>query len=103
RGVGGVESPMRPAARDLFEERQDNNGKDRPSGRCISHGVTDFNALGTPTKIVQPPAVTIILFEAYTHYRQILTDGRPLPKEPEPAWLGISVGRLEGGTIGVHT
>jgi hypothetical protein len=84
-GVGGVEIPMRPAARALFQERQDNNGKDRPSGRCISHGVTDFNALGTPTKIVQTQAVTIILFEAYNHYRQILTDGRPLPKDPEPA------------------
>jgi hypothetical protein len=102
-GVGGVEIPMRPAARALFQERQDNNGKDRPSGRCISHGVTDFNALGTPTKIVQTQAVTIILFEAYNHYRQILTDGRPLPKDPEPAWLGYSIGRWEGDTFVVDT
>jgi hypothetical protein len=102
-GFGGVEVPMRPAARALFQERQDNNGKDRPSGRCISHGVTDFNALGTPTKIVQTPAVTIILFEAYNHYRQILTDGRPLPTDPQPAWLGYSVGRWDGDTFVVQT
>ena len=102
-GFGGVEIPMRPQARALFQERQDNNGKDRPSGRCISHGVTDFNALGTPTKIVQTPAVTIILFEAYNHYRQILTDGRPLPVDPQPAWLGYSVGRWEGETFVVET
>ena len=102
-GFGGVEIPMRPAARALFQERQDNNGKDRPSGRCISHGVTDFNALGTPTKIVQTPAVTIILFEAYNHYRQILTDGRPLPTTSQPAWLGYSVGRWEGDTFVVET
>jgi len=65
--------------------------------------VTDFNALGTPTKIVQTPAVTIILFEAYNHYRQILTDGRPLPTTSQPAWLGYSVGRWEGDTFVVET
>jgi hypothetical protein len=70
-GADGVEIPMRPAALALFRERQENEGKDRPSGRCISHGVTDFHALNTPTKIVQTPGVTSILFEAYNHYRQI--------------------------------
>jgi hypothetical protein len=61
--------PMRPQALAIYRERQDNNGKDRPSGRCVSHGLTDFNLLGMPTKIVQTPSVTIILFEAYNHYR----------------------------------
>lgn len=102
-GAGGVKIPMRPVAAAIFKERQDTNGKDRPSGRCISHGVTDFNVLGTPTKIVQTPAVTIILFEAYNHYRQILTDGRPLPVDPQPAWLGYSVGRWEGDTFVVQS
>ena len=87
----GVEVPFTPASRAVWEERRANNGKGRPSERCISHGVTDFDALGTPTKIVQTPAVTIVLFEAYNHYRQILTDGRPLPKNPQPAWLGLEL------------
>lgn len=102
-GADGVEIPMRPTAVALFRERQDNEGKDRPSGRCISHGVTDFNALNTPTKIVQAPSVTIVLFESYNHYRQILTDGRPLPTDPQPAWLGYSIGRWEGDTFVVDT
>ena len=102
-GAYGVEIPMRPAAEAIWRERQANEGKDRPSGRCISHGVTDFNALNTPTKIVQTPSVTIVLFESYNHYRQILTDGRPLPKDPQPAWLGYSVGRWEGDTFVVDT
>ena len=102
-GADGVEIPMRPAALALFRERQENEGKDRPSGRCISHGVTDFHALNTPTKIVQTPGVTIILFEAYNHYRQILTDGRPLPNDPQPAWLGYSVGRWDGDTFVVQS
>ena len=99
----GVEIPMRPWAAALFQERQENFGKDRPSGRCISHGVTDFNALPTPTKIVQTPGITVVLFEAYNHYRQILTDGRPLPVDPQPAWLGYSVGHWEGDTFVVET
>ncbi|HKF67894.1 MAG TPA: hypothetical protein VKB36_15220, partial [Vicinamibacterales bacterium] len=36
----GVEVPWTPRAKAIFDERQANNGKDRPSGKCISHGVT---------------------------------------------------------------
>jgi hypothetical protein len=99
----GVEVPFTPASKALFEERQAANGKGRPSERCLSHGVTDFNALATPTKFIQTPKVTIVLFEAYNHYRQIFTDGRPLPKDPQPAWLGYSAGRWEGSTFVVET
>jgi len=99
----GVVVPFRPQAKALFDERQANFGKDRPSGRCVSHGVTDFDALATPTKFIQTPTVTVILFESYNHYRQIMTDGRPLPKDPEPAWLGYSIGRWEGNTFVVET
>ena len=99
----GVAVPFTPRAEALFRERQANNGKGRPSERCLSHGVSDFDALGTPTKIIQTPAVTIVLFEAYNHYRQIFTDGRPLPKDPQPAWLGYSVGKWDGNTFVVDT
>lgn len=99
----GIDVPFRPQAKVLFDERQANNGLDRPSGRCISHGVTDFDALGTPTKFIQTPKVTVILFESYNHYRQVMTDGRPLPKDPEPAWLGYSIGRWDGTTFVVET
>src|SRR3989442_510000 len=54
----GVDVPFTPASRAIFQARQDANGKGRPSERCLSHGVTDFDALGTPTKIIQTPAVT---------------------------------------------
>jgi hypothetical protein len=36
-------------------------------------------------------------------FRQIFTDGRPLPQDPEPAWLGYSIGRWDGDTFVVDT
>jgi len=47
--------------------------------------------------------VTLILFEEFNHYRQIFTDGRPLPVDPQPAWFGYSIGRWEGDRLAVTT
>jgi len=102
-GADGVVIPFMPWSETIFKDRQAANGKGRPSERCLSHGVTDFHALATPTKYIQTPAVTVILFEAYNHYRQIFTDGRPLPKDPQPSWLGYSVGKWEGNTFVVES
>ena len=54
-------------------------------------------------KIVQTPEVIIVLYEDQNPYRQIYTDGRPLPKDPQPAWLGYSVGKWEGDTLVVDS
>jgi hypothetical protein len=44
-----------------------------------------------------------MMFESDGTHRQIHTDGRPLPQDPDPAWLGYSVGRWEGDTLVVET
>jgi hypothetical protein len=49
------------------------------------------------------PFRPLILFEAYNHCRQVMTDGRPLPKDPEPAWLGYSIGKWDRNTFVVDT
>ena len=36
-------------------------------------------------------------------FRQIFTDGRPLPTDPNPTWMGYSVGRWDGDTFVVET
>ena len=53
-------------------------------------------------KFIQTPAVTTILYESLA-YRQIFTDGRSLPVDPNPTWLGYSVGRWEGNTFVIST
>jgi hypothetical protein len=99
----GVEVSMQPWAAKLFQERQENEGRDRPSNQCLPHSVTDFDAHFTPKKLVQTPGALIMLFEAYHSWRQIFTDGRPLPEERDPAWYGYSVGKWEGDTLVVET
>jgi hypothetical protein len=36
-------------------------------------------------------------------YRQIFMDGRELPKDPDPAWMGYSVGHWDGDTLVVES
>jgi len=102
-GADGVAIPMAPWAAKLYAERQENNGKDRPSGRCLPHSVTDFDALFQPRKLIQTPGLVVLLFESYHSYRQIFTDGRALPARRDPAWFGYSIGKWEGDRLVVET
>ena len=45
----------------------------------------------------------MILSERDVTFRQIHTDGRPLPENPDPTWNGYSVGRWEDDTLVVQT
>ena len=95
------ESPMRPEAAELLRKNAEKtrNGE-TPSARCLPHGLprTDlFNY--APFKMIQTPGVIAVLYEADNTYRQIYTDGRKLPVDPQPAWGGYSVGKWEGDTL----
>jgi hypothetical protein len=45
------------------------------------------------TQIVQTPVSVAILYEFDQIWRVIWTDGRELPRDPEPRWFGYSVGK----------
>jgi hypothetical protein len=95
---------LSPWAAALYKDRQENFSKDRPSGRCLPHGIPDAMLVpATPFKIVQTPGVSLILYENQGHYRQVFTDGRGFPKEMESTWLGYSIGKWEGDTFVVET
>jgi hypothetical protein len=99
----GVDVRMKPWAAALYKERQENLAKDRPGGRCLPHSVTDYDAHHMPKKVIQTPGVVVMLFESYHSFRQIFTDGRPLPAERDPAWFGYSSGQWEGDALVVNT
>lgn len=54
-------------------------------------------------RIIQSPNVVGLLYERGAIYRQIFMDGRELPKDPNPTWMGYSVGHWEGDTLVVET
>ena len=56
-----------------------------------------------PRKILQFPGLMVILYERDTVYRQIFTDGRPLPVDPQPSFYGYSTGTWDGDTLVVQT
>jgi len=45
----------------------------------------------------------MVLYEADTVFRQIFSDGRTLPPDPQPSWLGYSVGKWMGDAFVVET
>jgi hypothetical protein len=95
--------PFQPWAEKLFKSRADGSGGlDDPAARCIP-GMPKLNALPYPFKIVDTPSLVIMLFEGFTTFRQIHLDGRALPVDPEPFWMGYSVGRWDGDTLVVDT
>jgi hypothetical protein len=46
----------------------------------------------------------VLIVHEFGHYiRQIWTDGRPHPKDPNPSWMGDSIGKWEEDTLVVDT
>lgn len=95
--------PLKPAARALYNQRIDNNGKDHPGAYCLPSGIPEKDNIPDGLKLVQTEDLTLMLHESRTIYRQIFTDGRPLPKDAEPTWMGYSIGRWDKDTFIVET
>ena len=96
--------PMRPEALALFNQRKDGaRAKEEPDANCLPQGVPKIDAAPVPWKLIQGPRQVTILYEAFNLFREIFTDGRELPKDPNPTWLGYSVGRWDGDTLVVES
>lgn len=99
----GNEVPLQPWAEALLKERMETSGKDYPASRCLPPGVPNITFAPHPFKIIQMTGLVVILHEALMTFRQIFTDGRALPEEAEPTWMGYSVGTWEGNQLVVRT
>jgi hypothetical protein len=95
--------PLTPWGRDIYNARIANNGKDHPGVSCLPSGIPEKDNIPDGLKLVQTEDLTLLLHESRTIYRQIFSDGRPLPKDPQPTWMGYSIGHWDKDTFVVET
>jgi hypothetical protein len=99
---GGL--PYQPWAKELVQQRIAQKGKDDPSSRCIPGGLVKLHTNPFRRKFIQTPGLLVILFERDATFRQIYTDGRPLPAEVDlPSFNGFSTGTWDGDTLVVQS
>jgi hypothetical protein len=96
------ESIFLASAEALFKKHLSDFRRDNPVSHCLPGGPFTILAGGLH-RIMQSPTVLALLYEAGSNYRQIFLDGRQLPRDPNPAWLGYSVGHWDGDTLVVET
>lgn len=95
---------MLPWAAALYQQRAENYRRDSDGVHCLPPGPKAGIAVGNfPMKIIQTPSVVAVLYEYQTVFRQFFMDGRGLPEDPNPTWMGYSVAHWEGDTLVVTT
>lgn len=95
------DQPLRPEAVAITEARQ-KSGRDFQSAYCLPSGLP-ASTLTLHVKMVHGPGEIAVLSGAGDPAREIYTDGRTMPDNPEPSWMGTSSGRWEGDTLVVET
>jgi len=93
-----------PWAAALLKQREQNFRNDTDGINCRPPGPKAGIGVGNiPFRIMQTPGLIAVLYEYQTIYRQIFTNGRELPKDPNPTWMGYSTGTWDGDTLVVTT
>jgi hypothetical protein len=97
-------SDIQPWAEALYQQRVRDMGKDAPRATCLPDPFPYYHMVDLG-RFVQTPALIVVLYQGTTNsvHRTIFTDGRKLPKDPNPTWMGYSIGHWEGDTLVVET
>jgi hypothetical protein len=95
------QEPLQPAVKALLEKAPQGGGA--PPTLCPLPTLPLEDLLPVPFKIIQTPRVMMMLYEDNDMFRQIFNDGRKLPDDPQPSWLGYSVGKWVGDTFVAET
>ena len=100
--LGNQPVEMLPWAREVYAKRSVGFAKDSPESNCLPSGPTSGLFGMAPVKFIQTRNLLVLLYED-APTRQVFLDGRPLPKDPNPTWMGYSVGRWDGDTLVIET
>ena len=97
---GGL--PYQPSTAEVVKRRTADQVQD-PNVHCMPRGAPRIWTDDYYKRLFQTSDRLIILTERNMQYRQIFTDGRPLPADPNPTWNGYSTGKWDGDTLVVET
>jgi hypothetical protein len=97
-GIKPEDEPLQPEAAAIYKQRLEHPAPPQclPASIPMTLQILTF-------KIIQAPQEIVMLPEIYDPPRQIHTDGRSLPKDPDPTWMGYSIGHWQGDTLVVDT
>jgi len=98
---GGL--PYQPWAASVVKARKEINSRDDPGSNCRPTGIVKMHTSPFFRRIVQTPDLLLILTERDAEFRQIFTDGRPLPVNPQPTPNGYSTAKWDGDTLVVES
>jgi len=98
-GLKPEEEPLRLEAVAILKQRANVQG---PPAACLPTGIPAGIFIYS-FQIIQAPREIVVLTENGDPARQIHTDGRSLPDDPQPSWMGYSVGKWQGDTLAVET
>ena len=102
RNAGDLKkAEIQPWAQALIEQRSDTLGRDNPRFKCLPEG-PGYSTSGGMRRFLQTPVMIAILNEDLT-YREIYMDGRALESNPNPSWMGYSVGHWDKDTLVVES
>jgi len=95
-------SDVAPWAHALFVKRSLEFGKDSMETQCLPMGPAYLTTRYREYRIVQTPTLIMMAFDDGMH-RDIWMDGRSLEADPNPTWMGYSVGRWDGDALVVES
>jgi hypothetical protein len=78
-------------------------GGNDPIGHCDPPGLPRTLMSERPIQFAQLPGRMVQFLESYRTWRDMWTDGRELPKDPDPRWYGYSIGKWQGDTFVVDS
>jgi len=98
---GGL--PYQPWLVPIVKERTANLAKDDPHIKCWPDNFLRAYGLPHLLKFIDTPNLLVMLNEMNAGYRQVFTDARPLPEDPNPSLQGYSSAKWSGDTLVIDT
>jgi hypothetical protein len=95
---------VQPWAEALYQQRVLDMGRGAPRANCLPDPFPYYHMVDL-ARFVQTPGLIVIMYQGTTNsvHRTVFTDGRALPKDPNPSWMGYSIGHWDADTLVVET